>query len=44
MTVRTLVSYDVTGFPISQQMDGLGTVVDLAGSDAEVDRQPELIG
>jgi hypothetical protein len=39
LAVVALVGHHATGLALSQQVDRLGTVVDLTGGDAEVDRQ-----
>ena len=44
LAVVALVGQYPDGLACSEQIDGLGAVVDLAASDEEVDRQTEFVG
>jgi hypothetical protein len=44
LAVVALVGQHPPGLALSEQSDGLGTVVDLSGGNEEVDRQAQLIG
>jgi hypothetical protein len=44
LTVVALIGQYPLGLPFSEQLDGLGAVVDLASGDDKIYRQPQFVG